>query len=297
MPEIPHRQDSPSPLRLGYVHGGVVVYRPGETLPKRTLPDYELVLIIDGEVTYCHGSRSYPAPPGTVILARPGFRESYRWDPRRRTRHAYVHFSIDAAPADWPAPSRWPVAQPTPDPAIGPILRSVLQRLSGRSPVRPTACVVRLMNAALTAFLQPDKTDSASWVDSPRPAAVQLAVRWMQNMIDLHPDRKAVLADIADAAAISEKHLCKLFHHSLGVTPMQAFRMMRLQLSLALLSRSNLTIKEIATRCGFESQYHFSRVFSNVFHHPPSLTRAMIQRGDPPPPSPLPEDLMPRIFW
>lgn len=296
MSKIPHNQVLDSPLRLGHVHGGVVVYRPGERLPERTLPDHELVLIIEGDVTYRCDGQPHAAPPGTIILARPGFRESYRWDPRRRTRHAYVHFSIDHLPDDWPDPAGWPVVQTQPDPAIGPILRSVLQRLSRRSPVEPSACVVRLIAAALAAFLQPWDAAQSPWPTA-RPAAVQRAIQWMQRLIDLHPNQKADLSRIASAAVVSEKHLCKLFRRSLDVTPMQAFRMMRLQLSLALLSRSNLTIKEIAARCGFESQYHFSRVFSHVFRQPPSRVRVSVQRGDPPPPSPLPEDLMPRIFW
>lgn len=296
MSKIPHNQVLDSSLRLGHVHGGVVVYRPGERLPERTLPDHELVLIIEGDVTYRCGGQPHAAPPGTIILARPGFRESYRWDPRRRTRHAYLHFSIDHLPADWPAPATWPIVQALPDPAIGPILRSVLQRLSRRSPVEPSACVTRLVAAALAAFLQPRDATQSPW-PTPRPAAVQRAIQRMQQAIDSQPCDTASLSDIAAAATVSEKHLCKLFRRSLGVTPMQAFRMMRLQLSLALLSRSNLTIKEIAARCGFESQYHFSRVFSHVFRQPPSRIRVSIQRGAPPPPSPLPEDLMPRIFW
>ncbi|MBN1553366.1 MAG: helix-turn-helix transcriptional regulator [Phycisphaerae bacterium] len=296
MPKIPHNAISDSTLQLGYIHGGVVMYRPGESLSERVLPDYELVLMIEGDVVYRCDGRDYPAPPGAVILARPGFRESYAWDPRRRTRHAYVHFSIDALPADWPAPERWPIVQVQPDPAIGPILRSVLQRLGGQSPLKPSACVTRLMTAAMTTFLQPRADTSSPW-PTPRPAAVQRAIQWMQLVIDTHPGEKISLSDIAAAAAVTEKHLCKLFGKSLGLTPMRAFRMMRLQLSLALLSRSNLTIKEIAARCGFESPYHFSRVFSHRFGHSPSRVRTSLRRGGPPPPSPLPEDLMPRIFW
>jgi len=57
MSEIPHCKVLDSSLRLGYVHGGVVVYRPGESLPERILPDYELVLVIEGDVVYRRDGR------------------------------------------------------------------------------------------------------------------------------------------------------------------------------------------------------------------------------------------------
>lgn len=92
-------------LVLTYLHGGVVHYRPGETLGPRTLSDYEFVLILEGNVTYQANQRSHAAPPGSLLLARPGFEECYRWDPTGRTRHAFFHFQIQRMPDAWPATS------------------------------------------------------------------------------------------------------------------------------------------------------------------------------------------------
>jgi quercetin dioxygenase-like cupin family protein len=62
-------------LELTYLYGGVVQYRAGETLGPRVLNDYELVLILEGQVAYRVDRHEYLAPPGSVILARPGFHE------------------------------------------------------------------------------------------------------------------------------------------------------------------------------------------------------------------------------
>jgi hypothetical protein len=39
-------------LELTYLYGGVAQYRAGETLGPRVLNDYELVLILEGQVAY-----------------------------------------------------------------------------------------------------------------------------------------------------------------------------------------------------------------------------------------------------
>src|SRR5678815_3068109 len=53
------------------VGGAVAVYPPGSTWGPRTLPDFELVWILEGDTVWtCNGTR-HAAPPGTMILSRP----------------------------------------------------------------------------------------------------------------------------------------------------------------------------------------------------------------------------------
>jgi len=73
---------------------------------------------------------------------------------------------------------------------------------------------------------------------------------------------------------------------------------MQLQLAIPLLSRSNLSIKAIANRCGFSDQLHFSRSFTQAFGQSPSLLRRKMQNGTPAP-APMPQShlFMPRVRW
>ena len=80
-------------------------------------------------------------------------------------------------------------------------------------------------------------------------------------------------------------------------SPMRASRLLRLQLALALLSRSNLSIKQIGIRCGFASPFQFSHCFTQVFGQSPMQTRRQILRGQSLPVIPLPADLTPRVYW
>ena len=116
-------------LELKYIYGSVVHYRPGDKLAPRVLQDYEVVLMIEGTANYRLGPVDHKAPPGSLILARPGFQETYSWDTGVATRHAYVHFDFAAVPGDWPRMSDWPVLFKNPDLVIAPMLRHLIGRI------------------------------------------------------------------------------------------------------------------------------------------------------------------------
>jgi AraC family transcriptional regulator len=284
---------------LTYLHGGVVWYRPGDTLGPRVMADFEVVLIVDGHVVYSADGQTYHAPPGAIILPRPGFHEFYRWDPQQQTQHAFVHFKIETTPRHWPEPRAWPILVAKPEPVCAALLQHVVKLCAGhpRWPVeQPTQEVCCLMKTLLETLLTRSSATSAP-LDAARPQPLQRAMQWMRQMVDDHPEQTPRLAEVAASTGISAKHLCRVFRQHVGCGPMAAYRRLRLHLALALLTRSNLNIKQIANRCGFASQFQFSRNFSQTFGMSPTAARRRVQQGKSPPKSSLPADLAPRIHW
>jgi AraC-like DNA-binding protein len=79
---------------------------------------------------------------------------------------------------------------------------------------------------------------------------------------------------------------------------MKTFTLLKLQMARPLLVRTNLSISEIAVRCGFDNPLYFSRRFSALYGCPPSDFRARLRGGQIiSMPNPLPVDLMPRTNW
>src|SRR3712207_2882774 len=93
----------------------VATYPPGATYGPRNLRDFEFVWIVEGEVEFHWGDRIFFAPPGTIILCRPGATDFFQWDRHNRTRHGYFHFNIAASPEDWPPVEDWPLLRPPHD--------------------------------------------------------------------------------------------------------------------------------------------------------------------------------------
>lgn len=291
---------SPIPsVALRYLYGGVVQYRPGDRLAPRVLPDFELVLIIEGTSTYRVDGTTHVATPGNVILARPGFHEVYVWDPAFLTRHAYLHFDLSALPTDWPPLASWPIIHREPDAVIAPMFRHLVQRVATHPEwpaLGPGPDEIAILDCLLRILLRPIGASDSS-ASSQFPPPVHHALNHLRHVIDTDPHASLELAELARRAGVSDKHLCRLFRSALGHSPMKTFRLLKLQLALALLGRSNLAIQEIADRCGFGNPLYFTRVFTQTYGAAPSAVRRSLLRREPPPTNPLPPEITPRIYW
>ena len=286
-------------LRLGSLYGGSVRYQPGEALGPRNLTDYELVLMTEGHAVYQAGGGAHEITPGDLILARPGFRESYLWDKRHFTRHSYFHFSIDSIPHHWAEPDCWPVCHRRPDRAVESLFHSILRRsrhLGGQPTAQPPPLDTHMVETLIEILLDPHAAASIP-DDSERPQPVARALKWMRHLLEENPQACVTLDETARQAGVSPKHLCRIFQQTLGHSPMVTMRLLRLQLAVALLVRSSLAVKEIAAQCGFADPLYFTRCFTSAFGRSPSRVRSEVQRGIPPPGNPLPVDLTPRIHW
>lgn len=74
-------------------------------------------------------------------------------------------------------------------------------------------------------------------------------------------DRKLTLEDIASRVYLSPSHVSGLFRRETGQTISSYINFIRIEKSKQLLRRGEISIAEIAARCGFEDQSYFTRVF------------------------------------
>lgn len=285
-------------LKLGYLYGGEAVYQPNESLGPRLLTDYELVYIISGSTTYIANDKPFTAPPGSIIIGHAGTEETYRWDADQPSLHAYFHFSILTLPPDWPSPKNWPHILTKPNPVSISLFKHIIQHIYEHTDwpaVAPAERDCLLLETLLDTLFEIHIGEKR--FQQSRPEPVQRAIKWVREQIDETPHQKISLDDIAHSAGCTAKHLCRLFKNSIGQSPARTATLMRLQLSLALLTRSNLNISQIAQRCGFENPLYYSRCFKKTFGRSPTQVRKDLIDGIPPPADPLPVDITPRIHW
>jgi len=287
-------------LALAYLHGGEVIYQPGETLQSRMLADFELFYMIEGRLNYIQNGTLYDVQPGGIILGRPGFHERYCWEADVSIRHAYFHFGIDTYPAEWPSPAEWPVMRSASSPVCASLFLHILQHIYEHNDwptVRPEPRHCRLVEALIDTFMEDHGVEAISF-ERDRPEPVRRALMRMRHQIEENARQSLTLAEVTGRAHVSEKHLCRLFADSVGFSPMQTYLLMRLHIACPLLVRSSFNISEIAARCGFENPLYFSRQFAKVYGCPPSVYRERIRSGKPiPKKNLLPADMIPRRCW
>jgi len=283
--KLGHNGDVTIQILSEYLHGGLATYPPGSTFGPRVLPDYEFVWIIEGDVSYHYNGESLDTPPGSVVLCRPGFRDSFTWDTSRPTRHGFAHFVLDDMPEDLGPVEDWPVLRVMPDnDIIRPLFRYLLSSMRpiDQPELAPSPNVIRTLETMLSAFVT-GHLGQAYEHELSVPDPVERAMKMIHLTIARDPASEMTLNDLANAASVTPEHLCRLFRQNLDLAPMQAFRLARLDFAMNLLARTNLNMSQIADRAGFASPYHFSRRFKEAFDAPPTTWRKRIMEGFPPP--------------
>ncbi|MEZ5749483.1 MAG: AraC family transcriptional regulator [Caenibius sp.] len=93
------------------------------------------------------------------------------------------------------------------------------------------------------------------------------------DYIDSALENRLSVEELAGLADMRPSRFSRKFHHSTGKTPYQYVIERRLRLASKLLEYANEDISEIALRCGFSSQAHFSSAFKNSFGMTPAAYR------------------------
>jgi AraC-like DNA-binding protein len=257
----------------------VVTYPPGAVLAPRTLRDYEFVWIITGNVTYVCDGESYPAPPGTVILARPGMRDSYIWDPEKQTRHGFYHFALTKGSAGLPNESQWPLIRQVGDGDIILPLLHHLDWLLHRKPPAWEELVQGAMRQALAAFIFGSYGTVAN-EPMAQNESVTRVMKFVQRRWSAERMEPISLAEMTAASGISRGHLIRLFRGAIGAGPVEVLRLLRLERAASLLARTNFQVQRVSEQCGFPNAFHFSRSFRSVYGRSPRQFRDWIDKGN-----------------
>lgn len=265
---------------------GIAQYPAGTSFGPRRIQDHELVWILAGDTTWVSDGTTVPAPAGTVLLARPGMRDRFVWDPLRPTRHGYVHFDLLAGHALLPPPADWPLARTLPeDDLLRPLLRH-LGWLLGRGDDAAVDQAQGVLALALQAFIS-GLVDTAGAAQPDAHPAVARALELARSSAEGDDPVPPTLGDLARAAGVSKVHLTRLFRERFGMAPVEAVRLARLDRAAALLAGTQMPVQAVARAAGFNDPFNFSRTFRARYGCPPSAYRRKAEAGERVPMTPL----------
>lgn len=240
----------------------VADYPPGARLATRVIDDYELVWMLRGRARLITDGGELPLAPGLLLLVPPGLRHGYIWDERRSCRHGYVRFDHADAGAALPDTIRTR-RMTTHDPLAG--LCAHLLWL-GPERARPT---LRFLLDLFVSGPLPDDQHATAFTGPLATTVTHLRREWSKT-----PLRRIGIDELAAAAEVSRGHLSRLFQAELGIGIAACLERLRCYRAEILLTRTDLQIGAIASRCGFADLYHFSHRFTRLYGIPPSAYRA-----------------------
>jgi AraC-like DNA-binding protein len=109
--------------------------------------------------------------------------------------------------------------------------------------------------------------------EAPRHHGDELMVR-ARHAIEGRYTERLSLAELAESLGLSPVQLTRRYRSALGVTPMHELSRLRLKEAQFLLLECNLSLDQIASRCGYSNGFYLSRVFTRWFGESPSRFRA-----------------------
>jgi AraC-like DNA-binding protein len=229
----------------------------GNRSRRHSHPCTEVVLMLSGDGVLHQEGRCHPYRGGTAIVYQPG-RE--HWIVQHRPgRHLCL--GIVSPAADRLRPGVWPIPS-----MLEPLTGLLVRELAGR------ADQARLdLLAGLVASYMEEEDQAIPVAPAPGNAANHIAQA--DALLRAHLDRPLSAGELAEALFISPGYLRQIFRQAYGHGPMHRLLDMRIEYAKRLLSDGAMPVNEVATRCGFASQFHFSRVFRRIAGVPPSHWR------------------------
>jgi AraC-like DNA-binding protein len=81
------------------------------------------------------------------------------------------------------------------------------------------------------------------------------------------------IVDLARECGLSQRHFCRAFRRSTGLSPHAWLQLHRIEQAKSLLAQSRLSLAEVGAACGFASQSHFTRIFTQLTRASPGAWR------------------------
>ncbi|MBL8992964.1 MAG: helix-turn-helix domain-containing protein [Spirochaetia bacterium] len=256
-------------------------------IPERIILDYELVWIPFGEGTLFFGKKKIHFGKSSLLLIPPFVPHSFS-SAGKRIEHMAIHF-------DW-----WRVGKTLPvlqsrkpylvqigkerDPEtirhsqVLPVhsqwLEKILQLRQSSDPFAELESASLLTQVLLTLLRKNPESKESSPFTPALTRRLQTALQYLET----HFSETVTPTELVRESGLSLSHLNRSFRAWASLSPMEYLRTFRIAKSRDFLIRSDLSVGEIARRCGFDDIYHFSKTFRQLEGLPPTEYRERLSQ-------------------
>lgn len=101
----------------------------------------------------------------------------------------------------------------------------------------------------------------------------QINLQIMDGFLEKNIDSQVTLEEMAEVSGLSKFHFAKKFQKQTGLSPVRYFLELKIKHACELIDRTQLTIKEVSSRLGYDDPYYFSRLFKKIMGISPKQYR------------------------
>ncbi len=143
--------------------------------------------------------------------------------------------------------------------------------------------LARVVSRQLVTYLQRPGNQAQMSMFTAAPAPGSSLVRDVVAHVESHLDADLSVSALADLVGVSERHLGRLFHDEMSMSPGTFVRRSRVEAAAHLLTGTDLTIAGVALRCGYSTVETLRQAFRRAYGVSPShyrSTQAVAGAGD-----------------
>lgn len=235
----------------------------------RILDEYQISYITKGKGILETKDQAYEIKAGTVFMILPGQWHRYKPDPSTGWDEYYVGFhgtyvsQIFNQPFYKNSSNAFPVGHNI---TLLNSFKDIIEKVKDEHPGFQQQTAGRVMNilGEIVAVVKNQEFEGKE---------IEKRIKEAQCDIRERLDQSLNLEIFAQRYQMSYSYFRKLFKTYTGLSPAQYHLQLRLQKARDLISSTDNSVKDIAFSLGFESQFHFSKIYKKKFGFSPNKTR------------------------
>jgi AraC-like DNA-binding protein len=260
-------------------NGGLFISRGEAMHPTRVLNNHELIFVKQGELDMWEGDQIFKLCAGQTLHLWPGRQHGSTKPMPLGLKFYWIHFELEDRNGKDERRSGDEFA-----PAI-----KVPQVSQINQPERLERLFLMFLYDQESGLLNPDSANllvilmlteiAQSCEQKPQNQDDLNAVAtWAHTYIRINYDHPITTSKVAEALGYNADYLGRIYRQIYGVTLTEAINRRRIKFACEYLLDSNLTIEQIALKCGFADPDYFRRVFRRYMQVPPGKYREEFSR-------------------
>jgi AraC-like DNA-binding protein len=253
---------------LAIICGGYEKCAPDFDINRNNYPYYFIKYTLKGKGTLRIGSQTFPLKPGILTGFKPGTAHHYKADPENPMEHIFITFSGDESENLFEKSTlstRYFVETAQPDETLN-MFNKILHAGHTKQEFSQDICCSYLRILLL-------EQASRSVHSKMHTSISTTTYQDCKKHIDAHFSSIKSPRQVADKCGIDVRYLSALFKRYGHISPSQYLMGLKLNKAANLLLTTDLAIKNIAFRIGFEDPYHFSKNFKKFHGRSPNNYR------------------------
>jgi AraC-like DNA-binding protein len=243
-------------------NAGLFISRGSAMHPTRVIDSHELIFVKQGELDMWEENQVFHLEAGDTLHLWPGRQHGSTKPMPLGLKFYWIHFEIENHPGKKGERPKDEFAPALKVPQQSHIAQSErLERLFRVFLDDQETGVLHPQSANLLTMLMLTEVAQSAEARPADPENINAVATWAHTYIRINYDRPLTTSKVAEALGYNADYLGRIYRQVYGTTLTEAIHRRRVHFACQYLLDSNLTIEQIAQKCGFIDPDYFRRVF------------------------------------